>query len=324
MFLLKDHEAPAVLVLGEVRTCLLHNAGPLPQPVVAQLLALVPGHRVLSTDRPVGRSISPDLTVGVDCQLATASRIGARGVGTVTSHALITAGAILQGSAQAHMQRAAADHRLSWSHYAGRPGIIEVISRADAADLAAGYLVDTSPTCTLDLGSISGHLIGDVQMCPQLDHVTRVRSRVTRVCWVARVGDVDTPVAQVHAKDDVVRTIDLTVPEDQLSLVTRFCEDFALHDWLLTTLGKIIEQADRAKIAGREPIDILSPAVERLLHLWMPGADVDPAMRPLWDALERRPGFTLQWNAQVARIRDWIRVRTLQALEHVRHSSVEG
>jgi hypothetical protein len=309
-----------VLVLGEVRTCLLHNAGPLPQPVVAQLLEqLVPGRRVLSTDRPVGRSVSPELTVGVDCRLATVSRIAARGIGTVTSHAVITAGAILQASAKAHLQRAAADHRLDWSHYVGRPGLIEVIGRAEAADLAAGYLADTSPTCTLDLGSISGHLIDNVQMCPQLDHVTQVRSRITRVCWVARVGDADTPVAQVHAKDDVVRTIDLTVPEHQLSLVARFCEDFALHDWLLTTLGQVIEQADRAKMTGREPIDILSPAAERLLHLWMPGADVDPAMRTLWDALERRPGFTLQWNAQVARIRDWIHLRTLQALKHVKH-----
>jgi hypothetical protein len=201
--------------------------------------------------------------------------------------------------------------------------MIEVISRADAADLAAGYLADTSPTCTLDLGSVCGQLIGQVQMCPQLDHVTYVRSRVTRVCWVAQVGESDIPVAQILTKDDVVRTVNLTMPENLLGLAAQFCEDFALHDWLLTTLGQVIEQADRAKIAGREPIEILSPAVERLLHLWMPGACVDPAMRTLWDALERRPGFSLQWNAQVARIRDWIRLRTLQALEHVRHSSAE-
>ncbi|MGH3779983.1 MAG: SCO2521 family protein [Pseudonocardiaceae bacterium] len=312
-----------MLVLGEVRTCLLHNAGLLPQPMVVQLLGLVPGRRALSTDRPVGRSVSPELTVGVDCQLATESGKRARGVGTVTSHAVITAGAVLQGSAKAHVRRAAADHRLSWEHYAGQPGLIEVISRADTADLAAGYLADTSPMCTLDLGSVSGHLISSVQMSPQLDHITYVRSRLTRVCWVARVGNSDSPVAQVHTKDDVVRTIDLTVSENQLGLAVRFCEDFALHDWLLTTLGQIIEQAQRAQLAGREPIDILSPAVERLLHLWMPGADVDPALRTLWEALEQRPGFSLQWNSQVARIRDWIRLRTLEALEHNRRSSVE-
>jgi hypothetical protein len=309
-----------VLVLGEVRTCLLHNAEPLPRPMVAQLLELVPGQRVLSTDRPIGRSISPDLTVGVDCRLATASQIRARGIGTVVSHALITAGQVLQSSTKAHVRRAAADHRLAWSHYASRPSVIEVISQVDATDLAAGYLADTSPTSTLDLGSVSEHLIGNVQMRPQLDHITSVRARPTRVRWAARLSDSNTPAARVHVEDDVVRTIELTVREDQLGLAARFCEDFALHDWLLTTLGQIIEQAARARAAGREPIDILSPAIERLLHMWMPGAQVDPTMRMLWDALERRPGFSLQWNAQVARIRDQIASQTLQALQHARRT----
>jgi hypothetical protein len=311
-----------VLVMGEVRTCLLHNAGPLPQPMVAQLLELAPGRRVLSTSRPICRSISPEWMIGVDCQLATASQKGARGIGTVTSHAVITAGAILQGSARTHVRHAAADHRRAWSHYLGQPGVIEVISRADAADLAAGYL-DASAACTLDLGSVSGHLISGVQMHPQLDHITHIRSRATRVCWIARVGDGDIPVARVRAKNDVVRTIELTMPKDQLSFAARFCEDFALHDWLLTTVAQVIEQADRAEAAGWEAIDILRPAVERLLHLWMPGTYVDPAMSVLWNAVEQRSGFSLQWQAQAARIRDWIDLRTLQALERVRHSSLQ-
>jgi hypothetical protein len=148
-------------------------------------------------------------------------------------------------------------------------------------------------------------------MHPELDHITHIRSRLTRVCWVARIGDSDIPVARVHAKNDIVRTIELTMPEDQLSLAVRFCEDFALHDWLLTTVAQVLEQADRAETTGREAIDILRPAVKRLLHLWMPGTYVDPAMRMLWDALERRLGFSLQWNAQAARIRDWINLQTL-------------
>jgi hypothetical protein len=312
-----------MLIIGEVRTGLLHNAGPLPQPVVTQLLSLAPGRRVLSASRPVSRSVSPELTVGVDCRLATESGIGARGIGTVASHAVITAGAVLQGSAKAQVRHAMADHRLAWSHYAGQPGVIEVISRANAADLAAGYLANTFPSGTLDLGSVSGHLIARVQMDPQLDHVTRVRSRLTRICWVARVSDSDLPVVQIHARDEVVRTIELTLPEDQVDLAARFCEDLALHDWLLTTVAQVIEQVDRAETAGREAIDILQPAVKRLLHLWMPGTYVDPAMRMLWDALERQSGFSLQWNAQTARIRDWIDLRTLQALEHVRYSHLE-
>jgi hypothetical protein len=160
-------------------------------------------------------------------------------------------------------------------------------------------------------------------MDPHLDHVTHVRSRLTQVYWVAWVGDSDIPVARVQAKDEIVRTIELRVPENQLDLAARFCEDFALHDWLLTTIAQIIEQVDRAETAGREAIDILRPAVKRLLHLWMPGTYVDPAMRMLWDSLERQSGFSLQWNSQTARIRDWIDLRTLQALEHVKYSHLE-
>jgi hypothetical protein len=317
-----------VLVLGEIRTCLLHNAAPLPQAAVARLLELVPGQRVLSANRPIGRSVSPQLTVGVDCRLAAVSpQIRARGIGTVICHAVITAGMVLQSSAKANVRRAAADQRLTWSHYVAQPGVIEMIIRTGAvdlaADLAAGYLADTSPVATLDLGAVSEHLIGDVQRRPQLDHITAVRARPTRVRWAARLSDSDIPSARVHVVDDVVRTLELTVRENQLGLAARFCEDFALHDWLLTTLGQIIEQANRTKAVGGEPIDILSPAIERLLHLWMPGAHVDPVMRTLWGTLEQRPGFSLQWNAQVARIRDQIALQTLQALRHAKNSSVE-
>jgi hypothetical protein len=44
--------------------------------------------------------------------------------------------------------------------------------------------------------------------------------------------------------------------------------------------------------------------VEHLLHLWMPGARVDRSLAPLWDVLEREPGFTRQWRTLVRRIRD--------------------
>ncbi|KAA2266489.1 hypothetical protein F0L68_01730 [Solihabitans fulvus] len=312
-----------MLVVGEIRTCLLHNTGPLPRAVVTQLLGLVPGQRVLTMERPIGRAVSPELTTGIDCRLATGSTAKARGIGTVHSRAVITGGLVLQGVATARLRRAEAGNRLAWSHYAGQPGVVEVTSAADAADLAEGYLGEVTPLATLDLGSVSEHLIGGVQMRPQLDHVTSVRSRPTRVRWVARFGDSATPRAVVRLDDEVLRTVELTVREDQIGLAVRFCEDFALHDWLLTTLGLVLEQAGRGRIGGRDSIDILSAAMERLLHLWMPGAHVDPAMRMLWDALEQRPGFSLQWNALVARIRDQIALQTLQALEHARRSNAE-
>ncbi|MGH4027118.1 MAG: SCO2521 family protein [Pseudonocardiaceae bacterium] len=311
-----------MLVVGEVRTCLLHNSGPLPQSLVAQVLELIPGQYVRSAERPIARAISPELARGVDCPLA-ASRSRARGIGTVASHAVVTDGVVLQGSSTARLHRAVVNHRLDWAHYTRQPSVIEVIGPRDVVDLADDYLADASPRATLDLGSMSEHVISLVQGRPELDHTTSIRLRATRVRWAARVGDAGDPACRVQLEGDVLRTLALTVRDNQVGLVERFCEDFALHDWLLTTIGQIIAQADRARAGGRDPMDVLRPAVERLLHLWMPGAHVHPDLHPLWDALQSRPGFSRQWNAQVARIRDQIALETLRALTETRRASTE-
>ena len=59
-----------MLILGEVRTCLLHNSGPLPRNATTELLGLLSGQQVLFTERPIGRAVSPEMPVGVDCRLA--------------------------------------------------------------------------------------------------------------------------------------------------------------------------------------------------------------------------------------------------------------
>jgi hypothetical protein len=303
-----------MLILGEVRTCLLHNSGPLSRAATVELLELVPGRRVLATDRPVNRSVSPESVAGVDCRLAT-PQSRARGIGTVASHAVVTGGLVLQGLARARLVHVRSDQRRPWSHYAERPGVVEVIGKADNGQLADGYRAAATAGPTLDLGAISEHVLDVVQMRPQLDHVTAIRSRPTRLRWTAVTSD-SAPAVKLHIGADMVRTVELTVGPDQLGLAERFCADLALHDWLITTVGNVIEQVDRE--GGR--IDVLAAAVERLVHLWMPGAHVDPAMCGLWDALERRPGFSLQWQAQISRIRDLLAIRTLKALERVSHA----
>jgi hypothetical protein len=312
-----------MLMLGEVRTCLLHNAAPLPPKLVDQVLATVPGRRVLSRARPIAHAVSPDVVTGVDCRLATPDQTRARGIGTVTAQALLTSGLVLQGSAHAGLRRAETSARLPWSHYASQRGIVEVISRAEAADLAAGYLADASPGETIDLGSISERLIGDIQGSPELDHITTVRSRPTRVRWAAVVADVAAPTAHVRVEDDVVRTVAITVPADQLGEAARFCEDFALHDWLLTALDQLIDASGRQHLAGRDPIDTLCAVVERLFHLWMPGALVAPGLASLWEGLERHPGYSRQWNAQVARVRDQITLQMLRGLRKTARASTD-
>lgn len=310
-----------MLALGEIRTCLLHNSTALSRPSVVQLLGLVPGDRVRSVDRPVSHAISPNVTMGIDCRLATASGAKVRGIGTVGSRVVITGGTVIQSSTLTHVRRATGTQRLDWSHYADRAHAIDAIGSADFTDLSTGFLADDSPTATLDLGAVSARVLADVQKQRQLDHITALRARSTRVRWAARLGASETAIARIHTRDSVIRTVELTVRDGDLDLVDAFCEDFALHDWLLTTLDQLIETAERAKAFGEEPISILGPAVERLLHLWMPGVHVPPSLCALWESLDRRPGYSLQWSAHVARIRDQIALHTLQELQQARHKS---
>lgn len=58
-------------------------------------------------------------------------------------------------------------------------------------------------------------------------------------------------------------------------------------------------------------VRVLRPAVDHLLHLWMPRARVAQDLAPLWDALEERPGFSRQWHNLVQRVRDQL---TLHAI----------
>jgi hypothetical protein len=308
-----------MLLLGEVRTCLLRASRPLPTAVAAQALALIPGQRVRTTNRPLARSVSPPLLTGVDCRLATAQNARTRGVGTVSTTANITAGLVLQASAQTRVERAAGPSRLGWAHYAAQPGVIEILHATPMEAIASGFLATPSPGPTLDLGSVSERLIGTIQRDERLDHVTAVRSRTTRVRWVAVPSDTaEAPRARVRLDDGVVRTIELTMPADELDSAASFCEDFALHDWLLTTLAQVIEQAERLRAAGHDPIDVVRTAVERLVHLWMPGARLEASFAPVWRGLERNPGFSRQWRSQVDRIRDQIALQTLQALVDAR------
>jgi hypothetical protein len=311
-----------MVILGEIRTCLLHNSRPLPTAVVSELLALKPGRRARVTERPVNRSVSPELAMGVDCRLASEPLVKARGVGTVVSHAIVTGGVVLQASARTRLARATSDVRRGWSHYAQRIGTVEVIGKAEGEHLSQGHRA-VSGSGLLDLGAICEHLLTVVQMRPQLDNTTAIRSRPTRVRWTARCAEEGQtePMVRLRIEDEVSRTIELVVTADQLGSAQRFCEDVASHDWLLTTLGNAIAQSARG---DDDRTDMLASAVERLVHLWMPGAHVDPAMQPLWEKLERAPGFSLQWRAQVAQIRDLIALRTLKALEQARRRETAG
>ncbi|GAA2743224.1 MULTISPECIES: SCO2521 family protein [Kitasatospora] len=307
----KPGEGPAVL-LGEVRTGLLQHSVELPLSATDRLLGLRHGERVRSSQRPNVQAHSPDLLTGVDCALATGSHRSVRGVGTVTARAVLTEGRVLQASVRARLAAAEGAQRLPWSHYLARPGTVEVIGRAEAPALADGHLT-AGPGATLDLGAIAERMLTGIQGGGGLDRRAPFRSRRIRLRWTAVRADLagEAPGGRLTVEDDTLRTLRLTLDRIDPAEVTAFCEDLALHDWLLSTLGRLIERSGLGSDPGPGPVLKLRPAVNHLMHLWMPGARVARPLAPLWDGLETRPGFSRQWAAAVQRVRDHLALQAV-------------
>ncbi|NUP28444.1 MAG: hypothetical protein HOQ36_23350 [Nocardia sp.] len=312
-----------LVVLGEVRTCLLPSATALTRAEAGELLALLPGCGVRWRERPGTLGLSPTTAVGVDCDLRLGEQ-SARIVGTVATSLALAGGRVLQSSARTRVVRSAERRRQTWSHYISQKGVTEVVTRIPERmtagnGLADGYLA-AAPlpgSAPLDLASISERLLARVRADSRLDQSPPVQAGTTRLRWTARVGGSSGPAATLHMDDDTVRSVRLIVRDEvDLDAAQRFCEDLAAHDWLLTVLADVLDEADRFAPHSRERIDILAPALEHLAGLWMPGAHTPPVLRALWKDLQNDPGFSRQWNTLVGRLRDNIAVATLSALRH--------
>jgi len=310
-----------MLMIGEVRTCLLQNSAAAYPLDVAELLRLEPGGRVLTSERPVAYAVSPDRLTGMDCRLPSASGKRVRGVGTAIARATVTGGRLLQGSVFARLERGPSGQRLPWSSYLAVPGVLRSTSDFDLVDVANGFLADPLPDTTVDLGSVSEQLIRQVQANTRLDHRTPFKSRRTRLKWVARSGG---PLyGEFAIEDENLRTFSITCPEAPAQAVVALCEDLALHDWLLTTVSRIVERSRIGASTSATVWTRLRPAIDHLLHLWMPGARIAGELRDIWVDLDRRPGFTPQWEATVTRIRDQLSVATLETLNEMRPTMFE-
>jgi hypothetical protein len=306
-----------MLTFGEVHTGLLQNSISLPRDATVEVLHLLVGERVRRSERPMAYAVSANQLTSVDCRLPTLSGRTVRGVGTVVSRASITGGHVAQGSAYATVSRSAANRRLSWSHYLTRQGDVEAIGKVDGVDIARGYVRPTQPAETLDIGAIAGRMLDLVQRSTRLDRQPPFRTQRTRMRWVVLPGD--EPGAEAtgsfRVESPTLRTLELTVPPEHLGAIVELCEDLALHDWLLSTLLTLMDVSLTGPGTRAQRIARLRPAIDTLLHLWMPAARVDDSVRPVWQALERRPGFTRQWEASVNRIRDQMTLGTLALLE---------
>ncbi|SMC51580.1 SCO2521 family protein [Kibdelosporangium aridum] len=304
-----------MLILGEIRTCLLRSSSSVRKNVVGELLRLIPGEPVRLAERPIAHAVSSDVIRGVDCSLPTESGTRARGIGTVSGRALISAGRVLQGSVTARIQRAKFGHRLAWAHYLSKPGVVEMIGRASAADVAEGFLTKSPSAQTLDLGAVGDSIISRVQVHPGMDHAFPFHSARTVMRWAAlAVDDAADGHVTFTVESDTLRSIFVSLSEKDLPSAVRFCEDVALHDWVLTTLLRIVERSGLGSGGDGEVIKRLRPAVDHVMHVWMPAFHVPDSMRPLWQALDRRTGFSLQRDATVSRIRDLLTMRSVLAM----------
>jgi hypothetical protein len=311
-----------LIILGEVRTCVVPAAGALSRVEVRDLLALKPGRPVRSWERPIPMAISPTMLVGVDCLLPTGSGAKAESRGTIATNAVVVGGRVLQSSVRSVVVRAARPQREKWEHYLRSGGVAEVINKISSGigpDLVNGFLYRPQANDTLDLGSISERLLAKVRLDRGLDQRSPLLAGSTRLRWTARLGEVDAPSVDFRLEDDEIRTVQITVRDiGELAVVHQFCADLAMHDWLLTAVVNVVEEADRYDTASQESARVLAAVLEHLAHLWMPGAHTPPQFLGLWQQLEMRPGFTRDWESRVGQLRNRLSVATLAALREAK------
>jgi hypothetical protein len=312
-------QARYALTFGEVHTGLLQNSTALTGERATALLDQVVGERVRSHERPIPYAVAPDRLTGVDCGLPSATRRETRAIGTVVGHVAVTGGHIVQGSAFAEVN-SVRGQRQAWSHYLASPGSLEAIGKMDPADVADGFLTGQRGATTLEVGAISSRLMDEIQVSPLLDREPPFRSRRTVLRWAVLPTGSGPNSAVFTIESKTARTLLVRYDERRTDDLVGFCEDLALHDWLLTTLVSLLDRNTGAPGTRVQRVKRLDPAVDCLLHLWMPAARVDATLLPLWQTLDHRSGFSRQWHASVDRIRDQLTLSTMTLLEAARQA----
>jgi hypothetical protein len=279
------------------------------------MLNLREGETVLRSQRPTAYAVSPDILTGVDCRLPSNSGKQVRGAGTVVSRAIVTGGRILQGSSYTNITGSRENRRLPWSHYLSHPGQIEAVGKVDWPDVQSGFVTGKAWPNSLNIAAVSARVMDTVQQSTQLDRRPPFRAQRTFLRWVVQAANETKGTFTVRS--DTLRTLELRVGPGDIRDAIGLCEDLALHDWLLSTLVDLLELTLTSPRPVTEKITRLRPAIEHLLHLWMPGARVSDEVLPVWQDIERRPGFTRQWEASVNWIRDQIAIGTMALLQTV-------
>ncbi|MEU8818420.1 SCO2521 family protein [Actinoplanes sp. NPDC048796] len=303
--------------MGEVHTGLLRGRDPMSASAAALLVDLVAGEPVLRLDRPRAYARSPERPVGVDCPLGVpAPARQVRGIGTVLQGAAITGGHVVQGTAWATLVPVTGSARQPWSHYLARPGVIETVGRCRPAELAAGFAAAERAPNALDLGEIAARASDVVQSAVPDGGRSRDRLRLprTRLRFVVERSETAAP-PRFDVHDDQLRLLHVHAADDvDARLLVAFAEDLALHDWLLTSVDGIVDRAAIGALPLDESLRRLRPAVDYLLHLWLPGGRGGEPAERLWEVVERRAALTRQWVLLRDRIRDQLALGAVAAL----------
>ncbi|GIH07282.1 hypothetical protein Rhe02_53490 [Rhizocola hellebori] len=302
-----------MILIGEVHTGLLRNSTALTAGASATLLGFKPGSPAQYGERPVRFARSPELLTGVDCALASIGAVP-RGIGTVGSRASVIGGQILLSSSYATITPSGASRRLTWSHYLSRPGVIEVLGRVQARALCSGFLRAAIPPPTLDLGAVNARIIREVQTRPGLNRRSAFRAQSTRLRWAAIADSAETGNVVFALRRNGLRTVELHCGGEEPAELIALCEDLALHDWLLSTLLKLIDHSMIGAAPRREAIARLIPAMDFILHLWMPGVRLGEQAKAFWRALDQQAALSKQWQASVDRVRDQFSMATITRL----------
>jgi len=309
-----NSESPR-LTVGTVRTGLLRHSSAVSQELATRLLRLVPSEHVARSERPRAYAVSPELLTGVDCLLPSRNGSRVRGVGTLASRATITGGRVLQASAHTTVVRAERSYRQPWSHYLARPGVVEAIGRLNVKDVADGFTTDDRGFRGIETTIIADRAMDLVQASPLLDGKRPFAALRTTLHWAfetpAPEGPAESGRLAFVIVNDELRTLRLTATAAPLETVLDFCEDLALHDWLLSTLLTLIDRAGFGQDDWTRVTSRVRPTVDHLLHLWWPGARVPEGFMPFWDSLDKSLGFRQQWEMSVNRIRDQLALGTL-------------
>ncbi|WP_034593785.1 SCO2521 family protein [Hamadaea tsunoensis] len=301
-----------MLIMGEVHTALLMHSHALNAERVHAALDVVPGARPRVSERPNRYAVSAERYAGVDCGLATPQRARVRVIGTVAHRSAVTGGRVVQGSAYTAVTAPAEQRRWPWSHYLADPGVVELIGKATPEQLVAGFAAPGPAGDALSLGGIGGRALDLTQeRCADLDRRPPIRGDRVRLRWTAVPAD--EPPSVIFVLGGELRHLQLRGRGLDAATAAAFAEDVALHDWLLTTLIRVLDGAHIGLRPTREVVERLRPAIDELVHLWMPAARSDETGRRLWQVLEQQPGFSRQWRAGVHRVRDQLALGAVPA-----------